>query len=137
MSNAFTLYAAPLLLLFFGRVALDAVYFQCVIPDLLPSTVRQISGQDMVASRKKYGLLTFVILTASSYFNVLFHHAHYGLGTLTAQGALLSLAIWSTFDLMVFIMFEAWTARLVLVDTVYGVASNTVLICLAGLWMQA
>ena len=137
MSNAFTLYVAPLLVLFLGRIALDAIYFQCVIPDVLPDTVRAISGQDIVASRKKYGLLTFVILAASSYFNVLFHHAHYGLGTLTAQGALLSLAVWSTFDLMVFIMFEAWTAKLAVLDTVYGTASNAALICLAGLCVQA
>ena len=75
MSNAFTLYVAPLLVLFLGRIALDAIYFQYVIPDVLPDTVRAISGQDLVASRKKYGLLTFLILTASSYFNVLFHHA--------------------------------------------------------------
>ena len=44
MSNAFTLYVAPLLVLFLGRIALDAVYFQCVIPDVLPDTVRAISG---------------------------------------------------------------------------------------------
>ena len=31
---------------------LDAVYFQCVIPDLLPSTVRQISGHDSFGKRQ-------------------------------------------------------------------------------------
>ena len=137
MADAWTLYVGPLTILFVGRIFFDALYFSCAVPNLLPDTVRKISGQDLVASRKNIGLLTFVILTASSYFNVLFHHDHYGLGVLTAQGALLSLAIWSTFDLMVYIMFEAWTAEIVALDVLYGTGSNTLLIFFAGLCVKA
>lgn len=67
----------------------------------------------------------------------MFHYQYYSVLVLTLQGALYSVAVWSTFNFMNFILFDDWGWKMVLVDTSWGTLTNTILVLAAALVMKA
>lgn len=136
MTDNLKIWVAPFLILFFGRLALDYVYFRYIVPKLLNKTVLKISNGSIVQERLWFGSISFIILTVGVYFNVMFHYQHYSVLVLTLQGALYSLAVWSTFNLMNFILFEGWELEMVMTDTLWGTGTNTGLVCITAFVMK-
>lgn len=126
MSSAWIIYVVPLVILFFGRCISDFIWINYA---LSLETVQLLRDKNI--QQRPAGLCTlfvFLIMTCSSYFNVLFHYQHYELWLLTTHGAVLSLGIWGTFDITLYLIKDEWNFRLMCADILYGVASNTVLI---------
>ena len=136
MTDNVKIWVAPFLILFFGRLAVDYVYFGFLVPELLTNTVSKISSRGIVKDRLWLGYFSFFILTVGVYFNVMFHYQHYSVLVLTLQGALYSLAVWSTFNFMNFILFDGWEVRMVVTDTLWGTVTNTVLVCITAFVMK-
>lgn len=136
MTDNMKIWVAPFLILFFGRLALDYVYFRFIVHRLLNKTVFKISNGGIVQERLWLGSISFLILTVGVYFNVMFHYQHYSVLILTLQGALYSLAVWSTFNFMNFILFDGWELQMVMTDTSYGTVTNTALVCITAFVMK-
>ena len=137
MTDNVKIWVAPFLILFLGRLALDYVYFRYLVFSLLKNTVSKISNRTIVQERQRFGSVSFIILTVGVYFNVMFHYQYYSVLVLTLQGALYSVAVWSTFNFMNFILFDDWGWKMVLVDTSWGTLTNTILVLAAALVMKA